>query len=92
MARTTYWFGSGASFSVRLASNPCQGGYINFCTQTDIEIEFPDLWAQLKVTGTLVKGKDSHVDLVVAAPTTKHILEGRLLFSESFGFPAKMNM
>ncbi|XP_069992141.1 uncharacterized protein [Penaeus vannamei] len=49
--------------------------------ETDIEIEFPDLWAHLKVTGTLVKGKDSHVDLVVATPTIKHILEGRLLFS-----------
>ncbi|XP_042870241.1 uncharacterized protein LOC122252054 isoform X2 [Penaeus japonicus] len=49
--------------------------------ETDIEMEFPDLWAQLKVTGTLVKGKDSHVDLVVATPILKHILEGRLLFS-----------
>ncbi|XP_066983189.1 uncharacterized protein [Macrobrachium rosenbergii] len=53
--------------------------------ELEVEIEFPDIWAEVKATGTVVKGKDSQLDLVFITPSIKHLLEGRLIFgSESW--------
>ncbi|KAK7071869.1 hypothetical protein SK128_018545, partial [Halocaridina rubra] len=48
--------------------------------ELEIEIEFPDIWSEVKVSGTVVKGKDSQLDLVFVTPSVKHLLEGRLIF------------
>lgn len=54
-----------------------------FYRQTELEVEFLELWPTTKVSGTLLKGKDSQLSLTITTPTLKHLLEGRLLFSET---------
>lgn len=49
--------------------------------EMELELKFLELWPATKITGTLLKGKDSQLSLTVTTPTLKHLVEGRLLFS-----------
>nr|XP_045591909.1 uncharacterized protein LOC123753944 [Procambarus clarkii] len=51
--------------------------------EVQLEAEFPDLWPEVKMTGSVLKGKDTRLELALNSPSLSHLLHGRLIFSSS---------
>nr|XP_053643616.1 uncharacterized protein LOC128696388 isoform X1 [Cherax quadricarinatus] len=56
--------------------------YNNF-DEVELELEFPNFGSQVKVIGSLLKGKDSQLELVINTPSFTHLIDGRLIFGSS---------
>lgn len=53
-----------------------------FLLQVALTVEFPEVWPEVMLSGSVLKAKDSQVRLDITTPSLKHQLHGRLVFGQ----------